>query len=227
VGEVLRVRNLDGDARLLLADGEGEEKRSSFSRGIDLRLGWVGLSFALVEAALDSPPDGTLLKGDLLTYSFLANPFKPILWRGTRFPEDRISGLSFSLLPETTLSPETLLSPDAEGDALVRSVETLRTPMLDLPPLADRDAERGLAFAEIPNPILAFGVEATPEAEVGASPIPLRPARSCMTLSSAGLSPAGVVDCLKIELETSEFLVTCLKLELVRRGDASRPGDSP
>lgn len=32
-------------------------------------------------------------------------------------------------------------------------------------------------------------------------------------------------DCLKGEFETSEFLVTCLKLELVRRGDASSPGE--
>ena len=79
MGEVLRVRNLDGDARLLLADGEGEEKRSSFSTGIDLGLGWVELSLALVEDALESPPDGTRLNGDLLTYSFRANPFNPIL----------------------------------------------------------------------------------------------------------------------------------------------------
>ena len=131
------------------------------------------------------------------------------------------------MLPDTILSPDTLLSPEADGDALLRSVETRRTPILDLPPLADRDAERGLALAEIPNPILAFGVDATPEAEAGASPIPLRPARSCMTLSSAEFNPEGAADCLKIELETNEFLVTCLKLELVRRGDASRPGDSP
>jgi hypothetical protein len=47
-----------------------------------------------------------------------------------------------------------------------------------------------------------------------------------MTLSSADVSPAGPFDCLKMELETSEFLVTCLKLELVRRGDASIPGES-
>jgi len=48
-----------------------------------------------------------------------------------------------------------------------------------------------------------------------------------MTLSSAEFSPGVALDCLKIELETSEFFVTCLKLELVLLGDASNPGDSP
>jgi hypothetical protein len=176
VGEVLCVRNFDGDARLLAADGEGEEKMSSFSTGIDLGLGWVGLSFALLEGELDNPPDGTRRNGDLLTYSFRARPFNPILCRGTRLP-DRISGLSFSLLPETILSPDTLLSV-LEGVVLVRSAETLLVPVEDLPPLADRDVERDFAVAEIPSPILAFGVDATPEAEAGTSPIPLFPALS-------------------------------------------------
>jgi hypothetical protein len=222
---VLWVLNFEGDARLFAATGEGEEKISSFSTGIDLGLGWVGLSFALLDGELDNPPDGTRRKGDLLTYSFRARPFNPILCRGTRFP-DRISGLSFSLLPETILSPDTLLS-ELDGAGLVRSADTLLVPVDDLPPLADLDAERDFAVAEIPSPILAFGVDATPTAEVGASPIPLLPALSWITLSSAEFSPGVALDCLNIELETSEFLVTCLKLELVLLGDASNPGDSP
>jgi hypothetical protein len=145
---------------------------SSFSTGIDFGLGWVGLSLTLLDGELDSPPDGTRRKGDLLTYSFRARPFNPILCRGTRLP-DRISGLSFSLLPDTILSPDTLLS-ELDGVVLVRSAEALLVPEDDLPPLADRD----FAVAEIPSPILAFGVDATPEAGTGASPIPLLPALS-------------------------------------------------
>jgi hypothetical protein len=176
---------------------------------------------------LDSPPDGTRLNGDLLTYSFRASPFKPILCLGTFLP-DRTSGLSFSLLPETTLSPEALRSEVEGGVAPVRSEDALLVPVDDLVPLAERDAERALAVAEIPKPILAFGVDATPAADAGASPIPLLPARSCMTLSSAEFRLVDPDDCLNIELDTREFLVTCLKLELVLRGDASSPpGDSP
>jgi len=222
----LWVLNFEGEARLFAATGEGDEKISSFSTGIDFGLGCVGLSFALLDGEPDNPPDGTRRKGDLLTYSFRARPFKPILWRGTRFP-DRISGLSFSLLPETTLSPDILLS-ELGGVGFVRSADTfLVVPEEDLPPLADLDVERDFAVAEIPSPILAFGVDATPEAEAGASPIPLLPALSWITLSSAEFSPGVALDCLKIELETSEFFVTCLKLELVLLGDASNPGDSP
>lgn len=99
-----------------------------------------------------------------------------MLCRGTRFP-DRISGLSFSLLPDTILSPDTLLS-ELGGVGFVRSADTLLVPVDDLPPLADLDVERDFAVAEIPSPILAFGVDATPEAEAGASPIPLLPALS-------------------------------------------------
>jgi len=99
-----------------------------------------------------------------------------MLCRGTRFP-DRISGLSFSLLPETILSPDTLLS-ELDGVGLGFSADTLLVPVDDLPPLADLDVERDFAVAEIPSPILAFGVDATPEAEAGASPIPLLPALS-------------------------------------------------
>jgi len=80
------------------------------------------------------------------------------------------------LLPETILSPDTLLS-ELDGVVLVRSADTL-LPVDDLPPLADRDVERAFAVAEIPSPILAFGVEATPEAEAGVSSIPLLPALS-------------------------------------------------
>lgn len=71
--------------------------------------------------------------------------------------------------------------------------------------------------------MLTFGVDATPAAVAGASPIPLLPARSWMTRSSAEVSPAPPEDCLNIEFDTREFLVTCLKLELVLRGDASNP----
>lgn len=173
---MLCVRNFEGDARLFAAVGEGDEKISSFSTGIDLGLGWVGLSLTLLDGELDNPPDGTRRKGDLLTYSFRAKPFNPILCLGTRFP-DRISGLSFSLLPETTLSPDTLRSV-LVGVVLVRSAETRLVPVDDLPPLADRDVERDFAVAEIPSPILAFGVDATPTADTGASPIPLLPALS-------------------------------------------------
>jgi hypothetical protein len=91
---------------------------------------------------------------------------------------DRISGLSFSLLAETTLSPDALLSV-LVGVVLVRSTETRLVPDGDgRPPLADLDADRGLAVAEIPRPMLTFGVEATPAAGAGASPIPLLPALS-------------------------------------------------
>jgi hypothetical protein len=89
---------------------------------------------------------------------------------------DRTSGLSFSLLADTILSPETLLS--AEAGSLVRSVDGRLVPLLDLPPLDERGVVRALALAEIPRPILALGVEATPDAAAGASPIPLLPALS-------------------------------------------------
>lgn len=184
MGEVLRARNLDGEAlRLAAGEGEGDEKMSSFSTGIERGLALVGLSFARLDPAFESPPDGERLKGDLLTYALPASPFKPPLCRGTRLPE-RISGLSFSLVPETTLSPEALLSPVMVGKATrVRSADTFLVPLtadpLPLPlPLADREVERGREFAEIPRPILAFGVDATPAAVAGASPIALRPARS-------------------------------------------------
>lgn len=39
--------------------------------------------------------------------------------------------------------------------------------------------------------------------------------------------PDPVPDCLKGEFETREFFVTCLKLELVRRGEASSPLGDP
>lgn len=110
-----------------------------------------------------------------------------MLCLGTRLPDDRMSGLSFSLLPDTTLSPDDLLSPVVlaiTGKAtLVRSAETRRVPdiadpLLPPPPLADREVERGRTVAEMPSPILAFGVDATPEAVTGASPIVLFPPRS-------------------------------------------------
>ena len=173
----MRVRKCEGETRLLEADGEGEEKISSFSTGIERGLGLVGLSFALLDGELDRPPDGTLRNGDLLTYSFRARPLRPMLCRGTRLP-DRMSGLSFSLLPETILSPETLLSELDGATLVVRSADTLLVPVEDLPPLADRDVERAFALAEIPSPMLALGVDATPEAEAGVSPIPLLPALS-------------------------------------------------
>lgn len=231
VADVLRVRYVDGDAfRRPDALGDGDEKTSSFSTGKDLGLACVGLSLARAAPSLERPPDGTRRKGDLLTYSLRARPLSPMLCRGTRLP-DRMSGLSFSLLPETTRSPEALLSPPpatAGKATFVRSAETRLVPdtadPLAPPPLADRDVERGLAVADMPNPILAFAVDATPEAVTGASPIALLPPpRSCMTLSSAEVSPADPLDCLKGELETREFFVTCLKLELVRRGEASSP----
>lgn len=174
---MFRARNLEGESRRLTAEGEGEENISSFSRGNDLGLDWLGLSFARVDEVPDRPPDGTRRNGDLLTYSFLARPFNPMLCLGTRLP-DRISGLSFSLLAETTLSPEGLLSP-LPGAVLVRSVDVRLEPEGDgRPPLAERDVARGLADAVIPRPILTFGVEATPAAGAALSPIPLLPARS-------------------------------------------------
>lgn len=231
VAEVLRGRYVDGDAlRLPETLGEGDPKTSSFSRGNDRGLGWVGLSLARAAPSFERPPEGTRRNGDLLTYSLRARPLSPMLCRGTRLP-GRMSGLSFSLLPETTLSPEVLLSPfpvTAGKATRVRSAETRLVPdtadPLAPPPLADRDVERGLAVADMPNPILAFGVDATPEAVTGASPIArFPPPRSCMTLSSACVRPTEPLDCLNGEFDTREFFVTCLKLELVRRGEAARP----
>jgi hypothetical protein len=106
-------------------------------------------------------------KGDLLTRLPSASPLRPMLCLGVLLTY-LASGLSFSLLPETFLSLETLLSPAMVGNATFRSLETLLEP--DAAGIRSPLAIRGLTLADMPSPIAAFGVDATPVAEEGDIP---------------------------------------------------------
>ena len=181
-----RLRSPDDTRRTV---GEGEEKTSSLTTGMVLGLG-TGLS--LTRLLEDRPPEGTRLNGECETKPRLARPLKPMLALGGR-GEALESGDSFSLLPDTlrSLPPEDFLSvPPTEGKAtLPFSLETLRVPLTAgraVLPLAERLLLRGLA--EIPSPIAALGVAATPEAVGGACPSGLAVRRSCIIASLSGSS---------------------------------------
>lgn len=155
-------RTVPGETRRFPPDvrrGEGDEKTSSRSTGMVFGLYTEGLSFALVDG--DSPPEGTRLKGLLLTSSPFASPVNPILLFGVRLVY-RTSGESFSLLTDTFRSSEVLLSPVTEGNAtFARSFDTFLVPLTEAPPLGVLDFGRD---ADIPSPIAALDVAAAPVA---------------------------------------------------------------
>lgn len=223
----------EGDTRRRLPDvrlGDGEEKTSSFSTGIVLGEGLLGLSMTLFVEADRPPPEGIRLvvcrNGLRLTNSPFARPFNPIEALGVLFPH-RKSGLSFSLLAETFLSPpDALLSPDTVGKATFFSLDTLLVPLI-ADPLGVRLADLGRC-AVIPSPIAVLGVDDIPTAFSGDCPSCLNDRRSCMTRSFPVKSTCKPRDCcpctvsglLNGELDTKEFLVTCLKLDDDRLGEA-------
>jgi hypothetical protein len=143
-GETLRV---EGDTRR--GEGDGDPKTSSgtvFGDG--------------------SPPEGTRLElrnGDFETKASCLRTLNAADWRGVRLP-CRISGDSFSLLPETFRSPGDPLD-ETLGKATFRSLDTFLVP-LTADPLGVRLADLG--FAEMPKPIAALGVFGAPIAALAA-----------------------------------------------------------
>lgn len=113
-----------------------------------------------------SPPEGTLLelrKGDFETRASCLRTLNAADWRGVRLA-CRISGDSFSLLPETFRSPGDPLD-ETLGKATLRSLDTFLVP-LTADPLGVRLADLG--FAEMPKPIAALGVFGAPIAALAA-----------------------------------------------------------
>ena len=222
----------EGDARRRLPEvrrGEGLPNTSSFSSGTDL-----GLCRVVPSASFNRSPEGMRLaddkKGDLETYSFLARRPRPVDVFAVLLAA-LASGLSFSLVPDTFLSLPLV------GNAIFRSEETLRVPFsadpgLLFPELGVREPDRTRAdeaLAVIPRPMAAFGVAAAPKAFSGEAPSDRTALRSWMIESAfvgstqmpAACWPCTVTGDLNGELDTSEFFVTCLKDELVRRGDTA------